>query len=336
MGICISSNSSSKVVSHSQEKVGKRSSRISRKSSSLSTSDGYDLSFSERYTWGDKCIGQGADAKVLEGIDRVTNEKTAVKVMRWGDSNRREEILRRFNHEVKALSHLHHRGIIQMHDYCREKEQGVIVLEYAEGGDLFDRLANKGRLSESEAGPLMYSIVEAVKYLHSRNYVHRDLKPENILLRSRTTKRHVMITDFGFSTKCNGNHLTEFLGTLSYMAPEVLRELPYGKAVDVWALGVILFAMLSGNFPFFHDDKQVMFECIVYGLYSFSDNKEVWSQISLEAKDLIKKILVVDPEKRCSIQDMLNHPWLRKYRLVKDPEDIQDEFYEIRLDDMNG
>ena len=335
MGICMSTNISNKVVSRFHENGGKRSTRISRKSSSLSTSDGYDLSFSERYTWGDQCIGQGADAKVIEGIDRLTNEKTAVKLTRWGESNRREEILRRFNHEVKALSHLHHRGIVHMHDYCREKDQGVIVLEYAAGGDLFDRLVGAGRLSEREAGPLMYSIVEAVKYMHSRNYVHRDLKPENILLKSRTTKRNIMITDFGFSTKCNGDHLTEFLGTLSYMAPEVLREVPYGKAVDAWALGVILFAMLSGNFPFFHDDKQVMYECIVYGIYSFNDNKEVWSQVSSEAKDLIRKILVVDPEKRYTIQEMLNHPWLRKYRHVRDPED-EDEFYELRLDDMSG
>ena len=286
-------------------------------SSSRSLSCFRELSMEERFLLDEsKVIGRGADAVVLRGEDRISGEPVAVKVIAF-EGKRDKELERRFQQEVAILSSLQHSSVIHLYDSFRDSSRGMLVLEYADGGDLLDVLMQRDRLCEWDAAHILFGLVDAVLYLHSKDIVHRDLKPENVLLRRRGSLKELLITDFGFACHCPDDNLTELLGTVNYMAPEALVGGPYGKAVDVWALGVILFVTLSGSFPFLHDDKLQLVRAIVNGHFSFYANKHIWSNVSVSAKDLIRHIMVVDPRQRYSLQQILSHPWMTQYRRLE-------------------
>jgi serine/threonine protein kinase len=317
--------------------------RSSTRSSHADNFDFNDLSFDARYSCEDILLGAGIDSSVLVGIDMVRNEQVAMKVIGWEveDTNKRgkvlnlnskEELIKRFHREVKILSKLSHHKIVRIIDAKRDSDKGTIILEYYPGGDLYERLSKVQRFDESSARDIMRELVEAVAYMHGQDIVHRDLKPENILLRSTSSTKGLVIADFGFATHCSGDNLVECLGTLSYMAPEVLSGRPYGKAVDVWALGAILYALLSGTFPFFYSDKIVMTQSIANADYSFDDDMDAstWSAISWDAKDLISKILVVDLKQRFSLFQILTHPWMRRFNNSFGLDDDRDDVMPVR------
>ena len=242
------------------------------------------------------------------------NTPVAIKVIAFEEGKREKELERRFQQEVAILSSLQHSSIVHLYDFHRDVGRGLLVLEYAEGGDLLDVLMERNRLSEWEASWVLLELVDAVMYLHRQNVVHRDLKPENVLLRKRGSLQHLLITDFGFACHCPEEKLTEVLGTVNYMAPEALVGGPYGKPVDIWALGVILFVMLSGSFPFLHADRLQLVKAIVHGHFSFYSNRHIWDTVSVTAKDLIRHIILVNPEQRYSLQQILGHPWVSVHR----------------------
>jgi serine/threonine protein kinase len=211
------------------------------------------------------------------------------------------------------LREIEHPFIIKLEDVFLDDKHVYIVLELVRGGDLFDRIVDRGRYSEDDARELMVRVLTSVSYLHSKDIVHRDLKPENILLVSKENHYDVKITDFGLAKQANKDGLKTFCGTPQYFAPEVLKRRNtvrgagrYGKEADLWSLGVILYITLSGTHPF-HDST--LFDQISKAHYSF-DGPE-WTNISEDAKDLVKRLLMRNPKKRLTALQALEHPFFR-------------------------
>ncbi|XP_078599628.1 serine/threonine-protein kinase Chk2-like isoform X1 [Branchiostoma floridae x Branchiostoma japonicum] len=267
-------------------------------------------------------LGKGACGEVRLAFTKGTCHKFAVKIVSKkvftiGGRNQRALDPERIFGEVQIMKGLKHPCIIKIEDVIDTEDTLYIVLELVEGGELFDRVVSLGRFTEPVAKLLFYQMLVAVKYLHEQGITHRDLKPENVLLGSDEMETIIKVTDFGLSKFVGENSLMKTLcGTPSYLAPEVLRTAGMGgytKAVDCWSLGVILFVCLGGYPPFTDERKDMKLEeQIIRGSYQL--HEKYWRGISDDAKDLIKKLLTVDPKKRFTVTQALNHPWL------KDPE----------------
>lgn len=189
-----------------------------------------------------------------------------------------------------------------------------IVLELMEGGELFDRIKNRGKLPEKYAKLIFYQVVLAVHYLHSRGITHRDLKPENILLADKSDITIAKVSDFGLSKLVDAETMMKtFCGTPMYVAPEILSTVgrgSYTNQVDVWSLGVILYVCLSGSVPFnCHNKHMSLQDQIKRGHYSFPESR--FSHVSERAIDLIKRMMTVNPKRRITITQIMLHPWLQ-------------------------
>ena len=230
------------------------------------------------------------------------------------------EDLAALNVEVRAMDLLKdHPNFVKCHDFFSEKDYFYLTMELLTGGELFDRIVEKDKYTEREARQVMYLMANAIAYAHSHGIVHRDLKPENILLKSKGDDTSIKIADLGFATiMTNPSQLMKTpCGTPGYVAPEVLANKPYGSQCDVWSLGVIFYILLCGYPPFSDDDQNKLFAQIQSGRYAMDPAE--WSVISPSAKDLVKKILVVDPAKRLTAQGILAHPWM-KMKLEEIPD----------------
>jgi len=226
-------------------------------------------------------------------------------VQRSGLSHEDELSLRS---EVDILLKLKHANIVQAYDFFEEDKVFYVILECLEGGELFDRIVKKTYYNEKEARDLVLIVLMAIKYCHDRNIVHRDLKPENLLLTSKHDDANIKLADFGFATYCDGFNITTQCGTPGYIAPEILEHKPYGKPVDMWSFGVILYILLGG-YPPFHDENQSrLFRKITRADYQF--HPDYWGSVSDDAKDLIRNLLTLDMNKRFTVDQALRHPWL--------------------------
>jgi serine/threonine-protein kinase Chk2 len=223
-----------------------------------------------------------------------------------------------FNQQIQSecsiLQDLNHPCIIRVYDVYDTPNAVYIILELVEGGELFDRIVANGQFDELTSKFLFRQMCLGVKYLHDRSITHRDLKPENVLLTlPDTNETLIKITDFGLSRFINETTLMKtFCGTPNYLAPEVLvthGEASYTNKVDVWSLGVILYISLVGYPPFNESISGTpLNDQIIQGLYTFPD--EFWSEVSESVKDLIRKMMCIDPVKRLTIAGVLEHPWL--------------------------
>jgi serine/threonine protein kinase len=216
--------------------------------------------------------------------------------------------------EIEILKICQHPNIIQLYDVFENLDYFYIIMEYCNGGDLFSYLEQRNfHLPEPLACKFMHKMCAAVYYIHSYGIAHRDLKPENVLMTSNDENADLRILDFGLSKIIGPDEkCTEPYGTLSYVAPEVLLDIPYGKEVDLWSLGVITYLMLSASLPF--DDKNDEEEiarktCMEDPPYKGS----IWKKISKEGKDFIKRLLEKKPEKRMNIKQALEHEWFHKF-----------------------
>lgn len=271
-----------------------------------------------RYKMGE-LLGEGGYSQVKLAVDLVTKEKVAVKIVkRVGIDPSDEQALR---DEVQILKELDYPNITKLYEFFEEPKSFYVVLEYLEGGELFDRIVKKAFYNEKEARDLVFILLKTIKYLHDKGIVHRDLKPENLLLKSKDNDAEVTLADFGFATYSKGDDITNQCGTPGYIAPEILKCVPYGKTVDMWSFGVILYILLGGYPPFHDENQRALFKKIIKGDYEF--HHDYWSGVSDEAKQLIQGLLTVDPKLRLTVDQALAHPWLGKAEELLASTDLQ-------------
>ena len=278
-------------------------------------------------------LGSGKFGLIKLGINKKTNQKVAIKIM--SKSNMANDDLELVRTEIEILKICQHPNIIQLYDVFENINYFYIIMEYCSGGDLFSYLEKRNfRLPENQACKFMHKMCAAIYYIHQYGIAHRDLKPENVLMTSNDENADLRILDFGLSKIIGPDEkCTEPYGTLSYVAPEVLLDIPYGKEVDLWSLGVIAYLMLSGSLPF--DDRESEEEIARKTVSEDPPYKgSIWKKISDEAKDFIKKLLVKNPEKRMNVKEALQHEWFRKFegqviQVRRESRDVRKSDFEI-------
>jgi calcium/calmodulin-dependent protein kinase I len=252
-------------------------------------------------------LGRGAFSIVYLGKNKTTGDEFAVKVINKKDLGKDYE--KNLKMEVDILKKVNHANIIALKELFDTPDKLYLVMELVTGGELFDKIVEKGSYTESEASTLVRKIVSAVEYLHGIDIVHRDLKPENLLLKRADNDLEVALADFGLSKIVGQQMMMQTAcGTPSYVAPEVLNATGYGKEVDMWSIGVITYILLCGFPPFYGDTVPEIFEQIMEANFDYPE--EYWGTISKEAKDFINRLLVVDTADRMSAAEALKHPWL--------------------------
>ncbi|GAA6106243.1 calcium/calmodulin-dependent protein kinase type II delta 1 chain isoform X3 [Tachysurus ichikawai] len=212
--------------------------------------------------------------------------------------------------EARICRLLKHPNIVRLHDSISEEGFHYLVFDLVTGGELFEDIVAREYYSEADASHCIQQILEAVLHCHQMGVVHRDLKPENLLLASKLKGAAVKLADFGLAIEVQGDQQAwfGFAGTPGYLSPEVLRKEPYGKPVDMWACGVILYILLVGYPPFWDEDQHRLYQQIKAGAYDFPSPE--WDTVTPEAKDLINKMLTINPAKRITAAEALKHPWI--------------------------
>lgn len=250
-------------------------------------------------------LGTGNFSVVKLGTHILTKEKVAVKMLDKGKLDHKTQKL--LSREIEAMEEVHHPSILRLYEVIETLSTQYFVMEYAAGGELYAKVSSKekARLDEDEARTYFAQIIDAIEHLHSRNICHRDIKAENIFFSGSGTAK---VGDFGFSIRCKDETLDTFCGSPPYAAPELFKDdqqIGYiGTYVDIWALGVLLYFMLTGGMPFRAENVSKLKKCILEGTYIIPP------YISEDAASLIRAILIEDPEKRISIAEMKTHTWL--------------------------
>lgn len=252
-------------------------------------------------------IGRGSFSRVVRVEHKSTRQPYAIKMIETRYREGREVC----ESELCVLRRVRHTNIIQLMEVFETAERVYMVMELATGGELFDRIIARGSFTERDATRVLQMVLDGVKYLHTLGITHRDLKPENLLYYHPGADSKIIITDFGLaSSRKKGDEclMKTTCGTPEYIAPEILVRKPYTNAVDMWALGVISYILLSGTMPFEDDNRMRLYRQILKGKYSFSG--EPWPSVSNLAKDFVERILTVDPSERLTAGQALKHPWI--------------------------
>ncbi|KAL7818162.1 SMAD/FHA protein kinase [Trichoderma aethiopicum] len=270
--------------------------------------------FSQQYTLLDK-LGKGHFAEVYLCVEKSTGKRYAVKIFTQHPGKDNRSKTEGLQQEIGVLMGVSHPNVLCLKDTFTERDHVYLVLELAPEGELFNYIVRKQKLSEDETRKLFRQLFQGVKYLHDRNIVHRDIKPENILLVDQDL--HVKLADFGLAKIIGEESFTTTLcGTPSYVAPEILadgKHRKYTKAVDIWSLGVVLYICLCG-FPPFSDELYsrdfpfTLSQQIKSGRFDYPS--PYWDSVGDPALDLIDSMLIVDPERRFTVDQCLKHPWL--------------------------
>lgn len=260
-----------------------------------------------------RTLGQGTYAVVKEAVHIKTGQYYACKVISKKLMEGREHMVR---NEIQALKRVSqgHRSIVTLVDYFETMNNLYLVTDLCVGGELFDRICERGNYYEKDAAHIVRTIVDAVVYLHDQGIVHRDLKPENLLFRDKTEESDLLIADFGLSRVVDDEKITVLsttCGTPGYMAPEIFKKTGHGKPVDMWAIGVITYFLLCGYTPFDRDTTMEEMQAIINADYRFEPT-QYWEDVSEDAKDFINKLLTIDPAKRLSAKEALQHRWLQE------------------------
>ncbi|TRY71038.1 hypothetical protein TCAL_06517 [Tigriopus californicus] len=218
--------------------------------------------------------------------------------------------------EIRVLRRLDHPNVVKLLEAYESKSSVYLVMDLVTGGELFDRIVEKGSYTEKDAADLIKQVLDAVAYMHREGVVHRDLKPENLLYQCQDEDSKIMISDFGLSKMEDSGIMATACGTPGYVAPEVLAQKPYGKSVDVWSIGVISYILLCGYPPFYDENDANLFAQILKGksfprfVCEFEFDSPYWDDISEEAKEFIRQLMCVDVEKRLSCEEALKHAWI--------------------------
>ncbi|XP_017853714.1 calcium/calmodulin-dependent protein kinase type 1 isoform X2 [Drosophila busckii] len=252
-------------------------------------------------------LGTGAFSEVRLAESKETpGEHFAVKIIDKKALKGKEESL---ENEIRVLRRFSANNFDVNSSNGTRRSRRLYYLKYrVTGGELFDRIVEKGSYTEKDASHLIRQILEAVDYMHEQGVVHRDLKPENLLYYSTDDDSKIMISDFGLSKMEDSGIMATACGTPGYVAPEVLAQKPYGKAVDVWSIGVISYILLCGYPPFYDENDANLFAQILKGEFEF--DSPYWDEISDSAKQFIKNLMCVTVEKRFTCKQALAHPWI--------------------------
>ncbi|KAI9013768.1 kinase-like domain-containing protein [Phycomyces nitens] len=212
--------------------------------------------------------------------------------------------------EMRVLKGLEHPNVIGFYDWFESREKFYLVFELATGGELFDRLFERGKFTEKDATAVIRSVLNGLEFLHANKIVHRDMKPENLLFKTPDPNAELVICDFGIAKMADetSSPLHTVCGSPGYVAPEVLMKKGYGTPIDMWAVGVITYTLLCGYQPFQAEDQMELVDEIIHARYEF--HERYWRNISQEAKDFIKKLLTLDASKRPSAPEALKDKWL--------------------------
>ncbi|GFR48541.1 hypothetical protein Agub_g10439 [Astrephomene gubernaculifera] len=255
-------------------------------------------------------LGKGTFGTTYSAVNKRTGEKVAIKVISKKKLVSAEEI-GDVQREVQIMHHLAgHPNVVCLKGVYEDKSNVCLAMEVCSGGELFDAIVKKGHYTERDAASLIRTIVGVVAHCHNMGVIHRDLKPENFLLSDRTSHAALKATDFGLSSFFQeGQIFTDIVGSAYYVAPEVLRR-AYSKEADIWSCGVILYILLCGYPPFHGENEKKIFEAVVAKPIDFSS--EPWPNISDAAKDCVRRMLVRDPKRRATAQQILQHEWMRE------------------------
>uniref|UniRef100_A0A8C9ZH74 Calcium/calmodulin-dependent protein kinase 1Da n=1 Tax=Sander lucioperca TaxID=283035 RepID=A0A8C9ZH74_SANLU len=248
----------------------------------------------------------GAFSEVVLAQEKLTGRMFAVKCIPKKALKGKESSI---ENEIAVLRKIKHENIVALEDIHESPDHLYLIMQLVSGGELFDRIVEKGFYTEKDASTLIRQVLDAVNYLHKMGIVHRDLKPENLLYFNPQDESKIMISDFGLSKmEGSGDVMSTACGTPGYVAPEVLAQKPYSKAVDCWSIGVIAYILLCGYPPFYDENDSKLFEQILKADYEF--DTPYWDDISDSAKDFIGSLMEKDPAKRFTCDQALRHPWI--------------------------
>ncbi|XP_021336470.1 calcium/calmodulin-dependent protein kinase type II subunit gamma isoform X10 [Danio rerio] len=253
-------------------------------------------------------LGKGAFSVVRRCVKKSTGQEYAAKIINTKKLSARDH--QKLEREARICRLLKHPNIVRLHDSIAEEGFHYLVFDLVTGGELFEDIVAREYYSESDASHCINQILESVSHIHQHDIVHRDLKPENLLLASKMKGAAVKLADFGLAIEVQGDQQAwfGFAGTPGYLSPEVLRKDPYGKPVDIWACGVILYILLVGYPPFWDEDQHKLYQQIKAGAYDFPSPE--WDTVTPEAKNLINQMLTINPAKRITADQALKHPWV--------------------------
>ncbi|XP_045104295.1 calcium/calmodulin-dependent protein kinase type II delta chain-like isoform X30 [Portunus trituberculatus] len=275
--------------------------------------------FSENYELKEE-LGKGAFSVVRRCVQKTTGLEFAAKIINTKKLSARD--FQKLEREARICRKLQHPNIadtsgynvteliVRLHDSIQEESFHYLVFDLVTGGELFEDIVAREFYSEADASHCIQQILESVNHCHHNNIVHRDLKPENLLLASKAKGAAVKLADFGLAIEVQGDQQAwfGFAGTPGYLSPEVLKKEPYGKPVDIWACGVILYILLVGYPPFWDEDQHRLYAQIKAGAYDYPSPE--WDTVTPEAKNLINSMLTVNPAKRITAAEALKHPWI--------------------------
>jgi serine/threonine protein kinase len=258
-------------------------------------------------------LGSGNFAVVKKCKKKADGAFFAVKII---DKNKVED-MGDIEREVEIMGKITHPNIIKLYEVFDEPKKMNLIMELVSGGELFDRIVERGNFTEKDAANTIVTLSDALAYIHKMNIVHRDLKPENILMADKTPEASIKIADFGLARMMKGSEMMKTAcGTPGYVAPEVLQNKGYSSgAVDMWSVGVILYILLCGFPPFYEEELPALFDQILKGRYDFPS--PWWDNISADAKSCVRAMLTVSPEKRLTAEGAKEHPWVTKASDVK-------------------
>lgn len=274
-------------------------------------------------------LGTGHNGSVRACINRVTGQRYAVKsICKNGKATKAGSLVR----EIMLLKEMKHHSIIQLVDIYEDTDHIHLITDLCSGGELFDRIIERSSsdngvpcFTEKEAARVLHQILVAVSYMHEKGIAHRDIKPENILFESKDADSPIKVIDFGLARKHMYGEppMSTLLGTPYYIAPEVLRK-RYTKSCDLWSVGVIAYILLCGYPPFNGGDNNETHRSVLQGRYCFPSKD--WNGTSQESRDFIRQLLRMDPNKRMTVDQALNHPWIRMHvgsdaSIVEDRQD---------------
>nr|QCC72450.1 calcium/calmodulin dependent protein kinase II [Onchidium reevesii] len=253
-------------------------------------------------------LGKGAFSIVRRCVQKSSGLEFAAKIINTKKLSARDH--QKLEREARICRLLKHPNIVRLHDSIQDEEFHYLVFDLVTGGELFEDIVAREFYSEADASRCIQQVLEGINSCHQHNIIHRDMKPENLLLASKAKGAAVKLADFGLAIEVQGDQQAwfGFAGTPGYLSPEVLRKDPYGKPVDIWACGVVLYILLVGYPPFWDEDQHRLYAQIKAGAYDYPSPE--WDTVTPEAKNLINSMLTVNPAKRINASEALKHPWI--------------------------